>query len=71
MAFNFQSSAISNISDLEDGVVSITFQNGREYSYSVLDPADFVNQLNLIIESDESVGRFVNQQIRNENLVLV
>jgi hypothetical protein len=71
MAFNFQSTAVRSISDLEDGVVSITFQNGREYNYSVLDPSDFVNQLNLIIESDESVGRFVNQQIRSENLVLV
>lgn len=66
--FKFQSSAIENISDVTDEQVTITFNGGRDYTYKVADPANFVAQLNEVISNDESVGRFVNTAIRNEQL---
>ena len=66
--FKFQSSAIENISDVTDEQVTITFNGGRDYTYKVADPATFVPQLNEVISNDESVGRFVNTAIRNEQL---
>ena len=70
MAYNFQSSAVSSISDMEDGNVSIVFNNGREYVYSVAD-SSFRENLNLVIENEDSVGKFVNLAIRNQDIVLV
>lgn len=69
--FNFQSSAIENISDVDNGQVSITFNGGREYTYQVTDPANFVEDLQLVIENEDSVGRFINLAIRGEQLTNV
>lgn len=66
--FNFTSTAIENITDVQDDQVTITFSGGRDYTYKVADPANFVSQLNEVIEQEESVGRFINAQIRNEQL---
>lgn len=66
--FKFQSSAIENISDVQDEQVTITFNGGREYTYKVADPANFVSQLNTVIAEQDSVGRFVNSAIRSEQL---
>ena len=66
--FKFQSSAIENISDVQNEQVTITFNGGRDYTYKVADPTTFVAQLNEVISNDESVGRFVNTAIRNEQL---
>ncbi|NDB82643.1 MAG: hypothetical protein EB127_07870, partial [Alphaproteobacteria bacterium] len=62
--FKFQSSAIERISDVQDGKVVITFNGGRDYTYKVSDPTDFVEQLQRIISSEESVGKFINSAIR-------
>ena len=70
--FKFSSSAIENISDVQDGKVVITFNGGRHYTYKVSDPTDFVEQLQRVISSEESVGKFINSAIRSnqlENLV--
>jgi len=69
--FKFQSSAIENITDVQDEQVTITFTGGRDYTYKVADPAAFVSQLNEVISNDESVGRFVNTAIRSEQLLNV
>ena len=66
--FKFQSSAIDNISEVQDGQVTITFVGGRDYTYKVSDPANFVSDLNTVIENDDSVGRFINLAIRGEQL---
>ena len=66
--FNFQSSAIENISEVQDGQVTVTFNGGRDYTYNVADPANFVADLNLVIENEDSVGKFINLAIRGEQL---
>lgn len=71
MSFQFQSSAIENISDVDNGQVSITFNGGREYTYQVTDPSNFVEDLQLVIENEDSVGRFINLAIRGEQLTNV
>ncbi len=67
--FNFTSSAIENISDVQDGKVTITFTGGRDYTYSVQDVEQFVSQLSAVIAEQQSVGRFVNNAIKTEQLV--
>lgn len=66
--FKFQSSAIENISDVQDGQVVVTFNGGRDYTYEVPDPANFVSDLQLVIDNEDSVGRFINLAIRGEAL---
>jgi hypothetical protein len=69
--FKFQSSAIENISEVQDGQVTITFNGGRDYTYSVSDPANFVEDLNLVIQNEDSVGKFINLAIRGDQLTQV
>ena len=69
--FQFSSSAIENISDVQDGKVTITFNGGREYTYGVQDVEQFVAQLSQVITQSESVGRFINTAIRSEQLTQV
>ena len=71
MTFQFQSSAIENISDVQDGKVTITFNGGRDYTYGVADVEQFVSQLTDVIAKSESVGRFINTAIRSEQLTQV
>ena len=67
--FTFSSSAIENISDVTDGKVTITFNGGRDYTYGVQDVEQFVSQLSSVIAQQQSVGRFVNNAIKSEQLV--
>ena len=65
--------AISNSTAIEaiainDNTATVTFAGGRAYDYSVSDVANFVTSLSKVIESGESVGRFVNTAVRNETL---
>lgn len=69
--FNFQSSAIENISEMQDDQVKITFSGGREYTYEVSDPDTFVSDLQMVIENEDSVGKFINLCIRDNQLNLV
>ena len=69
--FNFTSSAIDKISDVQNDQVVITFNGGRDYTYKVADPSNFVTDLNEIISKQESVGRFINSAIREEKLTSV
>ena len=68
--FKFTSSAIESITPVQDGKVAITFVGGRKYDYSVQDAAQFTSALSNVIAEGESVGRFVNQQIRSESLTV-
>lgn len=61
------SSAIENIS-VDDNTATITFTGGRSYDYTVNDVTAFVTALGDIMSKQESVGRFVNQQIKSETL---
>jgi hypothetical protein len=61
------STAIENIA-LEDNTATVTFAGGREYDYAVNDVTAFVTSLTNVIEGGQSVGRFVNQSVKNETL---
>lgn len=69
--FNFTSSAVESISDLQNDQVTITFNGGRDYTYQVANPDTFVSNLQLVIENEDSVGKFINLSIRDEQLVSV
>jgi len=64
------SSAIENIS-VDDNTATITFTGGRAYDYTVNDVTTFVTALTDIMTKQESVGRFVNNSIKNETLVKI
>ncbi len=66
----FTSSAIENI-DLNDNIVTITFNGGRSYDYSVNDVTNFVTSLTDVITEGKSVGRFVNQRIKDDTLSVI
>jgi hypothetical protein len=51
--------------------VTVTFNGGRDYTYNVTDPAEFVADLNLVIENEDSVGKFINLAIRGDQLTQV
>ena len=61
------STAIENIS-LDDNTATVTFTGGRDYDYTVNDVTAFVTSLTNVIEGGQSVGRFVNQSVKNETL---
>ncbi len=69
--FNFTSSAIEKISDVQDDQVTVTFNGGRDYTYKVADPSNFITDLNTVISKQESVGRFINTSIREEKLTSI
>jgi len=71
MTFQFQSSAIENISEVQDGQVTITFNGVGDYTKAVNDPAEFIADLNMVIENEDSVGKFVNLAIRGDQLTQV
>ena len=67
----FTSSAIENISDVENGQVTITFNGGRDYTYGVADVERFVTEMTNTITQGDSVGRYVNNALRSDLLTLV
>lgn len=69
--FNFTSSAIESISNVNDGKVDVTFNGGRKYTYGVRDVQQFTAALTQVITENGSVGRFINQSIKSEDLVTV
>ena len=69
MFTNINSSAIESISDIENGQVSITFNGGRSYTYGVADVERFTAALTDVINSDKSVGQFINRAIRQDKML--
>jgi hypothetical protein len=62
----FTSSAIQSIGDVTDtNEVTIVFQNGNPYTYTVSDADAWENDLADVISESESVGSFVNRAIRS------
>lgn len=69
--FSFTSSAIDNLI-MNGEEVKVTFKGGRDYTYKAVNPAGFALALDgTISDPNGSVGRFVNQAIRSEELVSV
>lgn len=71
VSFDINSTAIQNVELLSDSQVEITWNNGKEYTYNVTDQDSFAEQLQNVILNEQSVGRFINQQIRADNLTPV
>jgi len=69
--FNFTSTGVKAISDLNDDQVTITRPNGLDYTYRVAAPETFVAQLNKVITEQQSVGRFINKAISDKELQLL
>ena len=51
--------------------MTVTFNGGRDYTYNVTDPANFVSDLQLVIDNEDSVGKFINLAIRGDQLTQV
>jgi len=67
----FTSSALDALSIMDDGNVTVTFKGGRNYNYTVQDPARFQQDANEVISLGESVGSFINCQIKDGTLQIV
>ena len=71
---NIDSSAVNDIVVYDTtGIVGITWNSGKEYSYTLngITAQDFVNTVNNVIENDQSVGRFVNKAIREDQTLQI
>jgi hypothetical protein len=66
-----KSTAISEISDVTDDTVKITWKVGNSYTYHIEDVADYSRLLDEVVASNASIGSFVNSQIQQKNLSLV
>lgn len=65
---NLDSTAIDAI-QVDGDAVAITYKGGdRTYNYVTSD-ANFVNSLQNVIENNQSVGRFVNKAIREDQIL--
>ena len=71
---NIESSAVKNINvDETTGVVGVTWNRGKEYNYTLngITAQDFVNTVQNVIENNQSVGRFVNKAIREDQTLQI
>ena len=71
---NIDSSAVNDIVvDDTTGIVGITWNSGKEYSYTLngITAQDFVNTVQNVIENNQSVGRFVNKAIREDQTLQI
>jgi hypothetical protein len=66
-----KSTAISEISDITNDTVKITWKAGNSYTYHIEDVADYSRLLDEVVASNASIGSFVNSQIQQKNLSLV
>ena len=73
---NLNSSAINSI-NIEDNVVKVVYQSNidKEYTFNCVNVEEFEQQLSEQLigvemkDNTVSVGRFINQQIKNQVLV--
>jgi len=62
------SSAIKEIT-VEDNIVSIIFNSSdKEYKYNIISE-EFTNNLQNTIVNEDSIGKFINQSIKNKLIV--
>jgi len=65
-----ESSAINEI-EVNDNNVKIIFNSSKkEYNYTIKSDI-FVNSLQQVINSKESLGKFINNSIKNEDIVII
>lgn len=65
---DFESSAISSLTT-KDNIVSIVFNSSdKEYNYTIND-TNWVEMLTNCIKNSESVGKFINKSVKEQNIV--
>ena len=69
MYFNdFESSAISSLTT-KDNIVSIVFNSSdKEYNYTI-NGTNWIELLTKCIKNKESVGKFINKSVKEQNIV--
>lgn len=72
---NIESNAIETINvDDTTNIVGITYKSsGKEYNYTLngITVQEFVTSVQNVIENDQSVGRFVNKAIREDQTLQI
>jgi hypothetical protein len=72
---NIDSEAIANINvNEETSTVGITYvSSGKEYNYTLngITVQEFVTSVQNVIENNQSVGRFVNKSIREDQTLQI
>ena len=65
---DFESSAISSLTT-KDNIVSIVFKSSdKEYNYTIND-TNWVELLTNCVKNGESVGKFINKSVKEQNIV--
>jgi hypothetical protein len=70
---SIDSSAVDAIV-VNDDTVSITYKSsGKSYNYALngISTQDFVNTVHNVIENNQSVGRFINKSIREDQTLQI
>lgn len=65
-----KSSAIKEIEIIDDNIRIIFNSSEKEYNYTIKSE-NFVNSLQQVINSKESLGKFINNSIKNEEIVII
>jgi hypothetical protein len=66
------SSAIESISDVIDNKLTITWKNGKTYTYTLTNPENFLSEYSAVLSTkSQSIGRFVNRQIQENALQVI
>jgi len=65
-----ESSAIKEIEIIDDNIKIIFKSSEKEYNYTIKSD-NFVNSLQQVINSKESLGKFINNSIKNEEIVII
>ncbi|AMO43092.1 hypothetical protein R1080702_083 [Cyanophage S-RIM32] len=65
-----ESSAIKEIEIIDDNIRIIFNSSEKEYNYTIKSE-NFVNSLQQVINSKESLGKFINNSIKNEEIVII
>ena len=66
-----KSGSIRNI-EIEDNNLIVSWNSSdKEYTYEVPDSVNFTMKLNEVLETEQSLGSFINKSIRNGDLKLL
>ena len=69
MYFNdFESSAISSLTVNDKELVIVFKSSDKEYNYTIND-TNWVEMLTNCIKNSESVGKFINKSVKEQNIV--
>ena len=69
MQFTISNSTAIEAIAINDNTATLTFVGNRSYDYNLNDVANFVTSLSKVIEAGESVGRFINTEIKADRLM--